>query len=291
MLQSKGYESAEVPKGSAVTSGYHALYLALQAIFKLGLGYYQFYASLIASNIMAYSTGHASHLELGLGSDDDTRSHEFNQEVDDEGAATVRGENVVPRRSTRPKRCSGCHQSLAEHEFGHPGPSCQGPAGIVDLGAGLEANPRDPPLLERKWRKVAHEAHGLPGNGPDPLHSVKDDEEASILTEKLSQIRVPQKQVRLEHLQAMIHEEEEYLRQLEGHKHQPFHRAIKSEPTPFLNEISAPPELGKMAGKCPVAVALFQTLLDEILGTGNKQPFTEGHGNDWHSQIFCRPMA
>ena len=210
---------------------------------------------------MVYSSGHATHLELGFGSDDHTRSHEFNQEVDGEGAATVGGENVVPRRSTRLKRCSGCHQNLAEHGFGHPGPSCQDPAGIVDLGARLEANPRDLPLLERKWEKMAREAHGLPGIGPDPLQSVQDDEEASILAEKLSQIRVCQKQVRLEHLQAMIHEEEEYLRQLEGQKHQPFHRAIKSEPTPFLNESSAPPELGKMAGKCPVAVASFQTPL------------------------------
>ena len=49
---------------------------------------------------MAYSSEHATHLELGLGSDDDTRSHEFNEEVDDKGTATVRGENVVPRRST-----------------------------------------------------------------------------------------------------------------------------------------------------------------------------------------------
>ena len=46
---------------------------------------------------MAYSSGHATHLELGLGSDDNTRSHKFNQEVDDEGAATIGGENVVPR--------------------------------------------------------------------------------------------------------------------------------------------------------------------------------------------------
>ena len=45
---------------------------------------------------------------------------------------------------------------------------------------------------------------------------------------------------------------------------------------PFLNEILAPPELGKMVGKRPVTVASSQTPLGEILGTGKQAAFHRG---------------